>query len=154
MPHLDRLRASISVRLLPHQYLTLIHPQWGELLYTLNNSSYTHLLYIISNHSYAKFEFFCQRTLSCAHSDCHLSKKVTVESRCGNLQSLVQGLWSSGSFFQSLCSWWLWALGSCLGKQHVREQLMRVSVGPAFEEKTIEGGDRLLCNWIQEWRNV
>lgn len=129
MPHPDRREMCF------HPCKTLAtsvpdsHPptEWGELLLTLNNSTHTApAVHFKKSHCFAtalKSEIYFQRSLEVhgTHCDCHLSKRVTVESKSGNLQSFVQGLWSSVSFFQSLCSQQLWALGSCLGKQHARK---------------------------------
>lgn len=91
------------------------HPptECGEFFYTLNNSTSTAPTAYCETYlplaKAGKSEIFFQRALFIlwAHSDCNLSKRVTVESRSGNLQSPVQGFWSSVSFFQSLCSWCL-----------------------------------------------
>lgn len=130
------------------------HPptQWGELLYTLNNSTYA-----ASTVYYKKY--FSSPNLENLkwsfkeHRPCIVHKVIAIcrsRSRSGNLQSPVQGPWSSVSFFQSLCSWWLWALGSCLRKQPIRRHLMRVSAGPVFEGKMEQGDGSVLCNSVQE----
>lgn len=113
--------ASIFVRLLPHQCLTLIRPQSAlNFFYTLNNSTYraptAHHKTLLPFSKAGNSKIFFQRTLPIlwAHSDCHLSKRVTVESRSGNLKALSVAFdllcLSSNPFVHGD-----WALGSCLG---------------------------------------
>lgn len=113
--------ASIFVRLLPHQCLTLIRPQSAlNFFYTLNNSAYraptAHHKTLLPFSKAGNSKIFFQRTLPIlwAHSDCHLSKRVTVESRSGNLKALSVAFdllcLSSNPFVHGD-----WALGSCLG---------------------------------------
>lgn len=74
------------------------HPptECGEFFYTLNNSTYrasAHSKTLLPFAKAGKSKTFFQRTLPTlwAHGDCHLSKRVTVESRSWNLQSPVRG---------------------------------------------------------------
>lgn len=101
MPHRDRQCASISVRLLPHQWLTFIHPQIEVIFSILWITTHIqHLLYIIRNISLLpnlgnlKFSFK-EHCPYIVHILIAICPQVAVESRAGILQSLVQGLWSS-----------------------------------------------------------
>lgn len=89
----DRRCASNAVRLIPHQCLTLIRPQSEvncSILYTYSTYCKLHERSLLPKLESLKCSFKEHCPHCVAHSDCHLSKRVTVESRSGNIQSLVQ----------------------------------------------------------------